>query len=103
MGCGVNNMKQKYRRGDRVLLKKEFPFYMVHFPHKGEEVLINYSSSDRYGRPGHGGGYSVLGKYKDRKGRKRWGSSAWYEEVCIEKFISHTKQDEDIVNKNWNK
>lgn len=76
---------------------------MSHFSYKGKEVHILYSYSDRYGRPGSGGDYCVLGRYIDHKGKQRWGSSAWYEEKCIEKLVSHTKEDEDIVWKNWNK
>lgn len=95
-------MAQKYHRGDRVLLKKKFPDYMSHFDHKGEEVIIQYSYGDRYGRPNSGGGYSILGKYLTRSGKEAWGSSAWYEAGNIQKLIrSKHPEDMKLLEKYW--
>lgn len=91
-------MKQKYNRGDRVLLKKEFPSYMDHFSGKGLEAIVQYSYGDRYGRPGHGGGYNLL--ILDAKPF----SSSWYEDGCIEKRITKSnKANLALLEKYWNK
>ena len=86
-------MKQKYHRGDRVLLKKTFPPSMSHFTFKGQEVIIQYSYGDRYGKPNSGGGYSVLGKTS-----LGWTSSAWYDDEQIKKLVSsQSKKDMKLL------
>ena len=42
-------MRQKFFRGQRVRLTKEFPQSMLHFEGKGCEAIVAHSYSDQYG------------------------------------------------------